>query len=234
MALKLALFLLPGIMLFLSVPDNLKLSYKNNNILNEEVAENDYMQIYKQLHDSELNFEGMKLALTGYEEIKEEYSNLNKNLLTIIDYSRPSTSKRLYVIDLAKNAIVYKTYVAHGKNSGLNHAESFSNHIQSHKSSLGFYITGSTYYGKHGYSLRLSGLEEEINDNAWKRAIVMHSASYVGEDFIQMNGRLGRSHGCPAIPIENHQYLIDLIKNNTCLFVYYPDNSYLSDSRYLK
>ncbi|MBN2213909.1 MAG: murein L,D-transpeptidase catalytic domain family protein [Bacteroidales bacterium] len=234
MNLKLRLFLLPVIMLFYTVPGDLKSSIKNNNTSFEPAGESDYLKVYDQLHDNELSFEGMKLAMAGFEKIIEEYPDLNKNLLTIIDYSRPSTAKRLFVIDLTKNAVIFKSYVAHGKNSGLNHAESFSNRIRSYESSLGFFITGNTYYGKHGYSLRLKGLEEEINDNAFKRAIVMHAAVYVSEDFIKVNGRLGRSYGCPAVPVEGHQYLIDLIKNNTCLFAYYPDNEYLSVSKYLK
>jgi len=234
MDLKLSLFLLPGIMLFLTAPDNLNSSIQNENITHDKTDRNDYAEFYNRLHDSELSIEGLRLALTGFKKISDEYAGVNRNLLTIIDYSRPSVIKRLYVIDLVKNEIVYKSYVAHGKNTGLNHAESFSNRIQSLKSSLGFYLTGNTYYGKHGYALRLKGLEKEINDNAWKRAIVMHAANYVSEDFIQRNGRLGRSFGCPAIPVEDHQFLIDLIKDNTCLFVYYPDSGYVSDSKYLK
>jgi hypothetical protein len=218
----------------LSYPDRLNNAIENGHITRNKIVTVDYAAFYEQLHDSGLSMEGLRLALMGYKKISDECAGLNKKLLTIIDYSSPSIAKRLYVIDLMKDSVVYKSYVAHGKNSGSNHAEFFSNHIQSHKSSLGFYITGSTYYGKHGYSLRLRGLEEEFNDNAWKRAIVMHSASYVSEDFIQNNGRLGRSFGCPAIPVENHQYLIDLIKNNTCLFVYYPDPSYIADSKYIK
>ena len=228
------LFLLPGIFLFHSVSDNLKFSVKSNNYPKSESTENSYVEFYSQLNDPGLSFEGMKLALAGLEKIKKEYPDLNNDLITIIDYSRPSTAKRLYVIDFTKSAIVFKTYVAHGKNSGLNHAGSFSNRISSHESSLGFYITGSTYNGKHGYSLRLKGIEEKINDNAMKRAIVMHSANYVSENFIESYGRLGRSFGCPAVPVENHRFLIDLIKNNTCLFVYYPDINYLSVSRYIK
>ncbi len=234
MTLKLMLFLLPGIFLFHSVSDNLKSSVKSNNFVKSEPAENGYREFYNQLHDPELCFESLKFALDGLERIKEEYPDINNDLITIIDYSRPSTAKRLYVIDFKINAIVFKSYVAHGKNSGLNHAESFSNRINSHESSLGFYITGNTYVGKHGHSMRLKGIEEKINDNAMKRAIVMHSANYVSENFIETYGRLGRSFGCPAIPVENHRLIIDLIKNNTCLFVYYPDISYLSDSRYLK
>lgn len=234
MALKLSLFLLPGIMLFLDLPDNQEFSVNNDPVIHKEVINNDEVRFQNLLQGSELSMQGLKLALTGFEKISNEYTDVNGSLLTIIDYSCPSVAERLYVIDLLKNEIVFKSYVAHGKNSGLNLATSFSNRIQSHMSSLGFYITGNTYYGKHGYSLRLKGIEAEINDNAWKRAIVMHAASYASEDFIQRNGRLGRSHGCPAVPLENHQYLINLIKNNTCLFVYYPDAGYLSDSRYLK
>jgi hypothetical protein len=126
-----------------------------------------------------------------------------------------------------------KSLVAHGKNSGVNYAESYSNQRYSNKSSLGFYVTGETYTGKHGYSLRLKGLESGINDNAYKRAIVIHPAKYVSREFINKFGRLGRSYGCPAIPLENHGEIINMIKGKTCLFIYYPDSFYLSTSSYL-
>ncbi len=234
MTLRLSLFLLPGFLLFYNLPEKHVNSVEIKKIIRDSIPADDYVNLNNLLTDPELSTEGLRQALNGFRNILNEYNDVNRNLLTIIDYSCPSVIKRLYVIDVPKKEIIYQSYVAHGRNSGLNHATSFSNRLQSHQSSLGFYITGSTYYGKHGYSLRLKGLEKEINDNAWKRAIVMHAASYVSEDFIQRNGRLGRSHGCPAVPVENHQYLIDLIKNNTCLFVYYPDADYLSDSKYLK
>jgi hypothetical protein len=234
MTLRLSLFLLPGFLLFYYLPDNQNASVEYKKIIEDRILTDDDVDFYNQLSDTGLSPEGLRKALTGFKKVLNEYDDVNRNLITIIDYSCPSVMKRLYVIDLLKKEIVYKSYVAHGKNSGLNHATSFSNRFQSHQSSLGFYITENTYFGKHGYSLRLKGLEKAFNDNAWKRSIVMHAASYVSEDFIQRNGRLGRSHGCPAIPVRNHQYLIDLIKDNTCLFVYYPDAGYLSESDYLK
>ncbi len=147
-------------------------------------------------------------------------------VLTIIDYSKPSTEKRLYVLDLWSEKIICHTYVAHGKNSGENYATVFSNKNESHKSSLGFYKTRRTYYGKHGYSLKLRGLEKGINDMAAQRAIVLHGAGYVNEKFIKTHGRLGRSHGCPAVPMEKHKEIIAKIKNGTCLFIYANDKSY--------
>ena len=190
-------------------------------------------EFYFALDEADLNFEAMRYAFTGYDLISNNFRGINDKLITIIDYSMSSSEKRLFVIDLMKRKVIYKTYVAHGKNSGKNLAVSFSNQSQSYKSSLGFFITGNTYYGRHGYSLRLSGIEDEINDNAWNRGIVIHAASYVSEDYIHKYGRLGRSFGCPAIPVNEHEFLINLIKNRTCLFAYYPDRKYQADSKYL-
>ncbi|PTN07865.1 L,D-transpeptidase-like protein [Mangrovibacterium marinum] len=144
----------------------------------------------------------------------------NKKVLTIIDYSRPSTEKRLFVLDLSQNKVLFESLVAHGKNSGMDYATQFSNKPQSLKSSPGFYATAETYQGKHGYSLRLDGLEKGVNDHARQRAIVMHSAAYVSEQFIQSTGRLGRSWGCPALPDKLNKDIIDCIKNGTCLYIY--------------
>ncbi len=124
----------------------------------------------------------------------------NADVLTIIDFSKPSTEKRLFVFDIQNMKVLYQTYVAHGVNSGTLYAKRFSNKPGSNMSSLGFYITGETYIGQHGYSLRLDGLETGINNNANKRAIVMHSADYASTGFINARGYLGRSYGCPAIP----------------------------------
>jgi len=163
-------------------------------------------------------------ALKGYEVLKEK-GLIQKEFLTLIDFSLSSTEKRLWVIDMKQNKILLQSFVAHGKNSGYEYASNFSNVPESHKSSLGFYATGETYYGKHGYSLRLDGLENGINHNARKRAIVIHGASYVSESFIDHNGRLGRSFGCPALPKTQSKQLIDLIKNKSCLYIYYPSES---------
>ena len=133
-----------------------------------------------------------------------------------------SKKQRLWVIDLKNNIILFQSLVAHGRNSGNEFAGKFSNNPQSYQSSLGFYATGETYYGKHGYSLRLDGLEKEINNNARKRAIVIHGADYVSENFIKQNGRLGRSLGCPSLPMNISKEIIDTIKNKSGLFVYHP------------
>ena len=176
---------------------------------------------------------GLEGKLAGQEMEKcstKELEFNNERLLTIIDFTKPSTEKRLFIIDLNNQELIHHTLVAHGKNTGLNLAESFSNTSQSLQSSLGFYTTGEPYYGKHGYSLRLDGLEEGINDNARKRAIVIHGAKYVSEDFIETHGRLGRSWGCPALPLEQTKEIIDLIKKGSCLYIYSDDENYLKNS----
>ena len=136
----------------------------------------------------------------------------------------------MFIIDIKNEQIIKATYVAHGMNTGVNIAESFSNKWLSSKSSLGLYLTQETYEGKHGYSLRLQGLSKDLNDNAYNRAIVIHGADYVSKDFIQRNGRLGRSYGCPAVPMDEVNEVIDLIKNGTCLYIYHPSLISISQS----
>lgn len=165
--------------------------------------------------------ESFKKAMEGYFQLKEK-GIIQKDILTIVDYSLSSNENRLWVIDLKENNIIYQALVAHGRNSGNEFAASFSNKSESYKSSLGLFLTGETYYGKHGYSLRLDGLDEGVNSNARERAIVVHGAEYVSEKFIKQNGRLGRSLGCLALSKELTKEIIDTIKNKSCLFVYYP------------
>jgi hypothetical protein len=153
--------------------------------------------------------------------------------LAIVDFSKPSTEKRLFIIDLKNNQVLINTHVAHGQHSGDNNATRFSNTHQSHQSSLGFYVTGKTYYGSNGYSLKLKGLEPGFNDQAESRAIVMHGAPYVSESAIKNLGRLGRSWGCPAVSVKEHQEIIELIKDGSCLFVYAPENKYLTASTFI-
>lgn len=164
----------------------------------------------------------INMALNGYYELKNRELIQNDTLLTIIDFSKPSKEKRLFILDLKNEKIVKNTLVAHGMKSGVYIAESFSNKRLSNKSSLGFYLTKETYEGKHGYSLRIDGLSKGLNDNARKRAIVIHGADYVSESFIQKNGRLGRSFGCPALSDNETEEIIDLIKNGSCLYIYHP------------
>lgn len=176
--------------------------------------------------EGKLDYEIFENAMESLDEM--EYSN--EEIVTIIDFSKPSTEKRLFILDLGNQKMLYHTYVAHGKNTGVNEAKYFSNRKGSNQSSLGLYSTGESYQGKHGYSLRLDGLEKGINDNARSRAVVIHSANYVSETFIKKHGRLGRSWGCPALPVESSKEIIDLIKEGTCLYIYADDPDYLENS----
>jgi hypothetical protein len=188
--------------------------------------------IYEQIGNTSMSYEAFDLAYRGWKEVRDSVG-LTDNVISIIDFSQPSTRKRFYLIDLEARQVVYQDYVAHGKNTGNLMAEKFSNIPHSNQSSLGFYKTGETYYGKHGLSLRLDGLEKGINDNARQRAIVIHSAKYAEESFIQKYGRLGRSFGCPALPAQNYEDIIKLIKNGTLLFIYFPQPGYLENSSVL-
>ncbi|MCK7556728.1 murein L,D-transpeptidase catalytic domain family protein [Chitinophaga sedimenti] len=155
----------------------------------------------------------------------------NDGVLSIVDFSLPSSKKRLFVIDLENGKLLFNTPVSHGRNSGKGDATSFSNAPNSFKSSLGFYVTGNTYSGEHGYSLRLNGEEKGFNDNALSRGIVMHCADYVNEGLVQSQGYIGRSLGCPAIPTAVHKKVISAISNGSCLFVYSRDKGYLAKSK---
>jgi hypothetical protein len=150
--------------------------------------------------------------------------------LALIDYSRPSTQRRLWVLDLSSRRLLHEVLVAHGRGSGENLSSSFSNLLGSHQSSLGLFRTAETYLGRHGYSLRLDGLEPGVNHRARERDIVMHGASYVSEGTAASLGRLGRSWGCPALPLEVTHQIIDDIKDGNYLFAYYPDPDWLGSS----
>jgi len=155
------------------------------------------------------------------------------NLLTVIDYSLPSTQPRLFIFDLAKGKLLYRELVAHGKTSGDDVANYFSNEPGSEATSLGLFVTADTYNGSNGYSLRLKGLEEGINDAAWNRAIVMHGAYYVSREAIKALGRLGRSWGCPAVRPEVAKDIIDTIRGGSAIFAYYPEKRWLTSSAFL-
>ena len=174
--------------------------------------------------------EGFMEALKGFSKLKEK-GLITKNILTLIDFSLSSNVKRLWVIDLDSNIVLYNSLVAHGRNTGDEYATSFSNVSESFKSSLGFYATGEIYRGKHGTSLKLDGLEKGINSNARERAVVIHGADYVSESFIHNNKRLGRSLGCPAIPLALTEKIISTIKDKSCLFIYYPSSNYKGASK---
>jgi hypothetical protein len=157
----------------------------------------------------------------------------NPATLTVIDYSKPSTDERLWVFDLESNQLVYEELVAHGQGSGGNLPTLFSNEPETHRSSLGLFVTQDTYVGRNGYSLRLDGLDPGFNHHARERAIVMHGAPYVSEQFARAQGRLGRSWGCPALREAVARELIDRVKGGGLIFAYYPDQEWLSQSPFL-
>jgi hypothetical protein len=186
----------------------------------EQFAKNLYTEC--ELQDK-LKYSVFKQALAGYNSIEL----IKKEFLSIIDFSKPSNEKRLFIIDIENQKLLYHTLVAHGKNSGSITATKFSNRMGSRKSSLGFYRTGTTYVGKRGYSLVLEGLEKGINDNARLRGIVIHGANYVSEKFITgNNSMIGRSWGCPAVSKKISREIIDLIKGGSCLYIYAEDEFY--------
>ncbi len=174
----------------------------------------------------------LKYALTGIKNIQDSLKETYR-YIAIVDFSKPSTVQRFYLIDLNDTSLVCKDYVCHGKHSGDNFATSFSNEIESNKSSLGFYKLSELYNGQHGLSIRMDGLDKGFNDNARKRAIVMHTAAYADTSMFKEAGRLGRSLGCPTLPINTFNAIAPKIANNTLIFHYYPDPYYLSSSVWL-
>lgn len=190
--------------------------------------------LYDSLHLGELGLpaEAMQYAYLGYLQLKEKGALRNEDVLSIVDFSQSSFKKRLYIIDVANFKVLKNTFVAHGKNSGLQYASNFSNTPESLQSSLGFYVTKGTYFGKHGLSLRLDGKESGINCKAEARAIVVHGAEYIGTHRLGAP-YMGRSFGCPAIPQAEAPEVINTIKDGTCMFIYHPSKKYLQSSKLL-
>lgn len=178
-----------------------------------------------------LKREVFDLAVAGYRNLSAQQALCNTQVIAIADLSQPSTSRRLYIVDVASRKMLFNTWVAHGKNTGNNMATGFSNKPGSLQSSIGFYLTGESYNGQHGLSLRLHGLENGFNDKAYERAIVIHGADYVNEQIIRQTGRLGRSYGCPAVAPELAEPIISTLGEGALVFVYYPDRNYLRSSR---
>lgn len=170
-------------------------------------------------------------ALKGYEYLLSQNKLQRTDVLTICDYSQLSSCKRLYVIDMVEGKLLYNTYVSHGKNSGKDSAYSFSNRNNSHKSSLGFMVTGETYRGRAGYSMHFDGMEKGINDHVRMRNIVLHGSYYVNEDRADAGTMMGRSYGCPAVPFGEHEEIIDRITGGSCFFIYSPDKIYAKTSK---
>ncbi len=185
------------------------------------------------LQNTGLSENAFQYAMKGYQYLVKKGAICKKDIITIIDYSKPSYQKRLFILDMISGKVLFNTLVAHGHNSGSEYATKFSNSEESHETSLGFYVTLGTYIGDNGYSLKLKGCEKGFNDNAYNRKIVLHGSEYVSEDFIHTRGYLGRSFGCPAIPLELHKEIIDCIKDGSCVFLYHPNKKYLIKSKIL-
>ncbi|MFK8281697.1 murein L,D-transpeptidase catalytic domain family protein [Capnocytophaga cynodegmi] len=181
----------------------------------------------------DLNFEAFRYAYIGYQSLRKQQRLNDKEIFSIIDFSKDCNTKRFYTIDLENKQIIYNTYVAHGKKSGEKNPTSFSNIKESNKSSIGFYITGKTYMGSRGFSLQLHGDEKGYNSNMAERGVVIHTADYASEDYIKKNGRMGRSLGCPVLPKDIYKQVIETIKEKTMIFAYYNNPKYLSSSKYL-
>jgi len=186
-----------------------------------------------QLEMAGLSKKAFDFALNGWEKLNKEGKLANHDTIGIIDFSQPSTNKRLYVLDMKNHSLLFNSLVAHGKNSGKKEAVSFSNKPSSYKSSPGFYVTGDPYNGSNGFSLRLNGIESGINDKALARGIVIHGADYVSESFMAGRGYIGRSQGCPAVPLKDAKDIINTMKGGACLYIYAPDRRYLSHSEML-
>ena len=181
------------------------------------------------LDEAGLAREAFTYAIQGYQKLVDAGTVTNDQYLTIVDFSQSSRRKRFYLLDVKNGALVKNTFVAHGKNSGVDKAEKFSNKLHSEQSSLGFYLTGPTYTGKHGLSLRLNGQEEGYNSNALARGVVVHGAKYVNKGRVN-SAYMGRSQGCPALPEAEYAEVINLIKDGSVMFAYYPGSDYLQNS----
>ncbi len=176
-----------------------------------------------------INYEAFRQAIAASHLVE----TAKNHIITLIDFTKPSTEDRFFVFDIKAGKILFKSVVAHGRNSGGNYATSFSNRNGSYQSSPGFYLTGETYQGGNGYSLILNGLEKGINDKARERAIVIHGADYCNPSFITSSGRLGRSFGCPALPHSIAKDVIDTIKTGSLLYIYTDNENYRNQTTFL-
>lgn len=222
--LLLCLFFIPGLSFFADT----ETAHSTCISVESPLDKKNWQALYQEMQlDSIIEPDAFEQAVTGYYKIK----NKKREILTLIDFSKASTEKRLFVFDMKNHKLLFSSLVAHGRNSGGNYATSFSNRNGSYMSSLGFYLTQETYQGSNGYSLRLDGLEKGINNNARQRAIVVHGAAYANPT-VTKSGRLGRSFGCPALPQALARPIIDTIKGGSVMFIYAP--SYITQSEILK
>jgi len=225
------------------IVNNTRATWNEKKARNEAAAKKTEMRmiiatansIYEEmdLEDSGLSRKAFEYAWTGYYKLKKKGLLRRSNILSICDFSQSSSNQRLYVIDVRNRRLLYRTFVAHGINSGEEYATSFSNQMESCKSSLGFFVTTSVYTGVNGVSLRINGVDRGFNDNALKRAIVIHGAGYVSKRILNKYGVMGTTFGCPAIPTEMTTQIIPVVKNGSCWFIYYPSKKYLSQSTVL-
>jgi len=182
------------------------------------------------LEDAGLDQKAFEYAWRGYHNLLKKGMIQKRSMLSICDFSQSSRTKRMYVIDVQHRKLLYRTYVAHGQNSGDEYATTFSNEPDSYKSSLGFYVTQRTYVGHNGLSLKLNGVDSGFNDMALKRQIVLHGSAYVSDRYMQDYGTLGTSLGCPALPAAVSGKIIRAVKDGSVLFIYHPTAQYLSHS----
>jgi L,D-transpeptidase catalytic domain len=194
------------------------------------INQSDYIYRSMGLVKEGLSETAFEYAWRGYHNLVKRGSIRKRSVLSIVDFSQSSSEKRMYVIDVRHRRLLYRTYVAHGQNSGSEYAETFSNEPESFKSSLGFYVTKTTYIGKNGLSLRLDGVDNGFNDNAMQRNIVLHGCTYVGDQYLENFGSTGTSLGCPALPAAISGHIIHVVKGGSCLFIYHPTQEYLDHS----
>jgi hypothetical protein len=194
------------------------------------IGESDYIYRSIGLGKEGLSETAFEYAWRGYHNLVKKGSIHKRSILSIADFSQSSSEKRMYVIDIRHRRLLYRTYVAHGQNSGAEYAEDFSNEPESFKSSLGFYVTRTTYFGKNGLSLRLDGVDNGYNDKAMSRNIVLHGCAYVGDEYLENFGATGTSLGCPALPATISSRIIHAVKGGSCLFIFHPTQDYLDHS----
>ncbi|MGB0839029.1 MAG: murein L,D-transpeptidase catalytic domain family protein [Chitinophagales bacterium] len=180
-----------------------------------------------------LSYNTFKLAVAGYYNLKKAGRLSYRPILTIVDFNQPSSADRIYVVDMQQQSVLFQTLVSHGEKSGMLYANYFSNRHQSHQSSLGFYKTAETYYGQHGYSLKLDGLDRGFNHNARSRGVVVHGAYYVDHNYVRSHGSIGRSWGCPALPEGVHKDIINAIQGGSCMFIYKDNLDYLNQTPHI-
>ena len=210
-----------------NVAPNLAVEPEVKKTFKEEIA--DMYQAFNLKNASMPNLLVFEKAIAGYTKL-EEAGKVSNPLLTVIDFNLSSKKKRMWILNMETQEVVFNTFVAHGKNTGLEFAKKFSNKVNSHQSSLGFYVTGETYYGKNGLSLFIDGMEKGFNSKARERYVVIHGADYAEPEFIKRYGRLGRSYGCPAVPNKIAKKLINTIKGESVVYIHKDDDTYQQKS----